>query len=707
MTMHPGGTEHSLDRAANALSSLARRLGVPADGAALRRNLIRQGGRADPEALARAARQMGFPVSWCRFDRDSERNLTLPALVEIEDGEWWLVESLGRMHVALRHPDDELVRRLSRRRFRRMWTGVAAIGAAPSPDAGDGTVGDAGSPLRAAFVRHRGVLTELLLGSFFLQTLSLAAPIAFLLVIDKVINHNGINTLDVILVALVSIALFEALTGGLRAYVLGRTTARIDTEVTARLFRHLTELPFAYFTTTPLGEIMSRFSDADKLRSYVMQAVVGSLVDLLFSSLFVAVLFFLSREMAWIALAALVLQLLAALAATPLQRSALRERDGRSHSNQSLLAETVLGIETVKALAVEPARQRQWDMQLSAYGTAHDKASRISNTMEQLTGLLGKLSTAVLLWYGTHLVLAQTLTLGQLIAFNLIAMRIAAPILRLARNWLDLQGARLAYGNLKALFAVEAETRRRRPPMPAITGDIEFVNVSFSYGAGGPQVLAGLSVRIGAGEVVALVGPSGTGKSTVGRLLAGLHAPNHGKVVIDGIDISAVDPGTLRSQIGLVSQDCFLFARSVRENIAISQPTMEIQEVMDAAKLAGAQGFISNLPHGYDTVVGERGATLSAGQRQRVALARALASRPAILILDEATSAVDEAVEREIVGNFETIARGRTVVVIGHRGRLVAQARRVLTLENGCICEVPAVRHGAPVPFHRRREDAP
>ena len=254
----------------------------------------------------------------------------------------------------------------------------------------------------------------------------------------------------------------------------------------------------------------------------------------------------------------------------------------------------------------------------------------------------------MLLWHGAQQVIAESLTLGQLIAINLIAARISAPVMRLGRYWLELEGARLAYGSLKDLFSIESETRRRRPPMPAIRGDVEFDRVSFTYSPEGPYVLEGATLRIDAGEVVALVGPSGTGKSTVARLLAGLQVPSGGRVTIDGIDVSAVEPATLRSQIGLVSQDCFLFARSVRENIAVSDPTMDFERVVEAARLAGAHEFVVRLPQGYDTQVGERGANLSGGQRQRLALARTLAGNPSILVLDESTSAVDLGAERGI-----------------------------------------------------------
>ena len=543
-----------------------------------------------------------------------------------------MVDDLGPLRIDLTRPGDEVPWRLSRRRFRRHWTSIAVMSLASRRATPDEPGVSAATPLRAAFARRRGVLIESLVGSLLLQGLSLSSPIAFLLVIDKVIDHRGINTLDVILAALVVIAVFEALTAGLRTHLLGRAATGIDVEVIAKLFRHLTELPLDYFVSTPLGGLLGRFADADKLRGYVVQAAVGSLADLMFASLFLALLFYLSAKMAWIVLAALLLQWLAALAAIPLQRAAL-------------------------------------------------------------------------LWHGAHLVIAQAMTLGQLIAFNLIAMRVSAPVMRLARYWLELQGARLAYGNLKSLFSVEAESDSRRPPMPAVQGDIEFDRVSFSYTPEGPYVLNGSSFCIRAGEVVALVGPSGTGKSTVGRLMAGLHPPGQGKVMIDGIDTSAVEPATLRSQIGLVSQDCFLFARSVRENIAASDPTMAFERILRSAQLAGAHDFIVKLPQGYDTPVGERGATLSGGQRQRLALARALAGRSTILILDEATSAVDRESERDIAARFGEIARGRTVVIIGHRGLLMEQADLVLALEGGRIRPVPGTVP-APVPGPGTGEDA-
>ena len=706
MSSPAASSDFSIERATLALAYLAQRLELPMDEPALRADLRRQGGRVDNEALARAVRRVGLPVVLVRFERGAAGHLAAPVLVEIEDGGWWLVEKIGPLRVELSQPGRELPWRLARRRFRRHWTGVAVVSTASSTATPGDAPASAASPLRAAFEGRRGVLVELLLSSLLLQGLSLAAPIAFLLVIDKVIHHRGINTLDVILAALVGIALFEALSAGLRAHLLGRTTTGIDIEVTAALFRHLTELPFAHFVSAPVGALLAHFGDADKLRGHVVQVAAGSVADLLFAGIFLAFLFYISLPMAWIAAGTLVLQSLAALAATPLQHSALRERLGRTRANQSLLAETVLGIETVKVLAMETAQQRRWETQLAAYAVVQDRAQRISTATEQAGELLGKLMMAVLLWQGAQMVIAQTLTLGQLIAFNLVAARLSAPVVRLARYWLELQSARLAYGNLKALFSVEAETRRRRPPMPRVAGDIEFERVSFSYLPEGKPVLRAASFRIRAGEVVSLTGPSGTGKSTVGRLLAGLHSPDRGRVMIDGIDVSAVEPATLRSQIGLVSQDCFLFARSVRENIAASDPTMTFERVVGAARLAGAHEFIMRLPQGYDTLVGERGTTLSGGQRQRLALARTLAGDASILVLDEATSALDRAAERDIAARFTEIARGRTVLIIGHRGELMEKADRVLALREGRIHPLSEAGDDHAARLYATREDA-
>jgi subfamily B ATP-binding cassette protein HlyB/CyaB len=373
----------------------------------------------------------------------------------------------------------------------------------------------------------------------------------------------------------------------------------------------------------------------------------------------------------------------------PFLRQRLDEKFSRGAENQSFLVESITGIETLKAMAVEPQMQRRWEEQLAGYVRSGFGVLSLGNWASQGIQLISKLTTAAILFFGAHAVMEGRMSVGELVAFNMLAGRVAQPVLRLAQIWQDFQQTQISIERLGDILNTHPEPQFTpgRTALPAIKGEITFEHVTFRYRPDSPTVLHDISFDIPAGQIVGMVGPSGSGKSTLTKLVQRFHAPEAGHVLIDGIDLGVVDVSWLRRQIGVVLQENLLFNRSIRDNIAFAEPGLPIEQVMHAAKLAGAHDFILELPQGYDAIVGERGASFSGGQRQRIAIARALITNPRILILDEATSALDYESERVIHQNMRSIAQGRTVIIIAHRLSAVRQCHRILALEKGRIIE--------------------
>ncbi|HRH29323.1 MAG TPA: type I secretion system permease/ATPase, partial [Aquabacterium sp.] len=514
------------------------------------------------------------------------------------------------------------------------------------------------------------------------------SPLFFQVVMDKVLVHRGLTTLDVLVIGLLVVVVFESLLTGLRAYVFSHTTSRIDVELGARLFQHLLRLPLAYFQARRVGDSVARVRELENIRSFLTGQALTLVLDVLFSTLFIAVMLFYSVPLTLIVLASLPLYLLLSLAVVPILRVRLNEKFARGAENQSLLVETITGIQTVKANALEPAMARRWDNQLAAYVAASFKTQNLATWAHEGINLIGKVVNAATLWYGAKLVMDHELSVGQFVAFNMFAGRVAQPIMRMAQMWTDFQQTGIAMDRLGDIL----NTRTEVPPsnaaqLPPVKGRITLDQVTFRYRPEAAPVLHGVSLDIRPGEVMGIVGRSGSGKSTLTKLVQRLYTPEQGRLLVDGIDISLVDAAQLRRQIGVVLQDNFLFNRSVRENIAIGDPAAPLEAVMAAARLSGAHEFISELPEGYDTTVGEQGASLSGGQRQRIAIARALFSNPRILIFDEATSALDYESEAIIQRNMAAICRGRTVLIIAHRLSAVRHAHRIIAMDKGRIIE--------------------
>ena len=540
-----------------------------------------------------------------------------------------------------------------------------------------------------AIHKYRWILTEVLVASFFLQLFALVTPVFFQVVIDKVLVHRGLTTLNVLIIGLITVAIFEWAVGGLRTYVFAHTTNRIDVELGARLFRHLMALPIAYFEARRAGDSVARVRELENIRNFLTSSALTLVIDLFFTFVFLAVMYYYSPLLTWIVVGSFPFYIALSTGVTPIFRRRLDEKFNRGAENQAFLVESITGVETLKAMAVEPQMQRRWEEQLAGYVRASFQVLSLGNWASQTVQLISKIVTGLTLFFGAYLVIDGNLTVGELVAFNMLANRVAQPILRIAHIWQDFHQARLSIQRLgDILNAVPEPTYNPgRTALPAIKGAIAFEHVTFRYRLDGPEVLKDVTLQVAPGQVLGIVGPSGSGKSTLAKLVQRLYVPESGRVLIDGVDIAMVDVAWLRRQVGVVLQENVLFNRSVRDNIALSDPSVAIDRVIAAAELAGAHEFILELPEGYDTLVGERGSTVSGGQRQRIAIARALIGDPRVLIFDEATSALDYESERIVQENMRRIAQGRTVLIIAHRLSTVAMANRIITVERGRIVE--------------------
>jgi subfamily B ATP-binding cassette protein HlyB/CyaB len=675
------------DRGLAALRVVANHLGVPADEAELKRRYAPGAADCAPEDLVRIARRLGLKArlvesAWPRLPKTP-----LPALALLKDGRVFALGLAADDKVMILDPVAPRPEALSRAAFEALWTGSLILLARRA--ASGQTVQN--FDIRWFFTaihRYRQVMGEVLVASFFLQLLGLASPLFFQVVVDKVLVHRGLSTLDVLMVGLGIVSIFEVILGTLRTYVFSHTTNRIDVELGARVFDHLLGLPIAYFSNRRVGDSVARVRELETIRNFITGSALTLTIDLFFTLVFFAVMFLYSATLTWIVIGSLPFYVAISAFVTPIFRRRLDEKFARGAENQAFLVEAVSGAETLKSMAVEPQMQRRWEEQLAAYVRAGFRTQTLGNIGGQAVQFVNKGTIVLTLYLGAKAVIDGDLTVGELVAFNMLAARVAAPVLRIAQLWQDFQQTRISVDRLGDILNTAREQgTRSAASLPPMQGAIRFEHVTFRYRIDGAAVLSDVSFEIRAGQVVGIVGPSGSGKSTLGKLVQRLYTPETGRVFVDGVDLALVDTAWLRRQIGVVLQESVLFNRSVRENIALADPAAAMARVMEAAKLAGAHEFILELPQGYDTVIGERGASLSGGQRQRVAIARALMTNPRILILDEATSALDYESERIVQDNMRNIASGRTVLIVAHRLSTIRRADRILTIDRGRLIE--------------------
>jgi subfamily B ATP-binding cassette protein HlyB/CyaB len=652
------------------------------------------GDRFEHAEILRAARAFGLKARLTRPSIGRLATMPMPAIARESSGDYIVIGRVlpsvdgGSPRLMVLRPNRPPSIVMSIADLAQIWDGDLilvsrrTLSGDPNPVFGIGWFFD-------AVLRYRRILGEVLLVSLALQILGLATPLFFQVIIDKVLVHRSLETLNVIAAGLGAAILFDVLMTGLRSYIFSHTTSRVDVELGARLFQHLLRLPVGYFGVRRVGDTVARVRELENIRQFLTGSTLTLVLDTIFGIIFLAVIFAYSSILGLVVTFSIPFYVLISFLATPTIRARVQEKFRRGSENQSFLVETISGIETVKAMAVESHVQKRWEGQLSGYVRAAFRVSSLGVIASQSAQLVSRGTTLGILYVGAGLVMREKLTVGELIAVNMLAGQLSGPILRLAQIWQDFQQARVSIDRVGDILNATAEPTR--PPgaaaRPTIKGAITIENVTFRYHVDAPPALQRLSLSIPAGQIIGIVGPSGSGKSTLTKLVQRLRVPEAGRVLIDDLDLALIEPSWLRKNVGVVLQESFLFTGTIRDNIALSNPDMPMNHIAGAAQLAGAHSFITELPGGYDTEVGERGASLSGGQRQRIAIARALAGNPRILIFDEATSSLDLESEQAIQQNMQRICQGRTVLIVAHRLSAVRYAHRIVTVERGAIVE--------------------
>ena len=638
------------------------------------------------QSVIQSLQQHGFSVSMENSNKKNFQKAAFPSLVEFKNGKFALIGKTSGDKLILQVPDEPKPLHLSVHELieisQSQWMLI-------SKDTDISTGQKFGLAwFFKSFLRYKSLLGETLLASFALQLFALVSPLAFQVVIDKVLVHQGLTTLDVVVLGLAFSSLFEIILAGLRTYILNHTTNRVDAELGSKMYQHLLDLPIGFYSSRKVGEVVSRVREMESVRAFFTGSGLSSFVDIFFTLFFLLVMAYYSPLLTLVVLISLPLFLAVSMFFIPLLNRHMEDRFVKAAENHSFLVESISGIETIKFMTAESRFKRQWDEKLSDYVRANFKTSHLANITQQGVQFINKFLSLILLWMGAKLVLSGDLSIGQLIAFNMLSARVNAPILRLSSLWQEFQQMRVSLRRMGDILDTPGEIISGSSlSLETVQGRVSFENVAFRYRTEGRDVLRNLSLEIQPSELIGIVGSSGSGKSTLAKLLMRMYFPSQGRVLLDGADISGINPLLLRRHVSVVTQDVILFSRTVRENISMGQMDVTFEQLVNASKIAGADDFIKKLPQGYDTVLAERGSNLSGGQRQRIAIARALVMQPRVLILDEATSMLDADTEMQFWQHVRRIAFQRTVIAITHRLSTVLEMDRVIVMEDGQVVE--------------------
>ena len=651
------------------------------------RDVLRRGQTPDLQLCGNLAAMMGLHVSGVRVPANQGTRLQTPALIPWQGG-FAVVRGANARGLLLASPRQGWVEIPPDQLPEAFPDGIDVLMLERSSATPEQRFGFAW--FWPALQRYRGILTQVLIASFVVQLFSLANPLLIQVIIDKVINQRSLDTLQVLGFALVVVTLMEGLIGALRTFLFSETTNRIDLRLGAEVIDHLLRLPLNYFDRRPVGELGTRIAELEKIRNFLTGQALTTLLDTAFSVIYIAVMLIYSWLLTLIALCVLPIQIGLTVLGAPLFRRQYRDAAQENARTQSHLVEVLTGIQTVKAQNVEMISRWKWQDLYGKYISRTFEKTITGTALSETSQVLQKLSQLLVLWVGASLVLSGDMTLGQLIAFRIISGYVTQPLLRLSSIWQSIQELKVSFERLADVVDTPEESDeadKQKIPLPPIAGEVRFDDLCFSFTPGGTQVLRHIDLTIAAGTFVGVVGQSGSGKSTLTKMLARLYSPGSGRILIDNYDIDKVELYSLRRQIGIVPQEPLLFTGTVAENIALTDPDASSDAIVQAARLACAHDFIMELPAGYSSTVGERGAGLSGGERQRLALARTLLSQPRLLVLDEATSALDYDTERRVCDNLLDNLKHCTVFFITHRLTTIRRAELIVMMHEGAIAE--------------------
>ena len=609
----------------------------------------------------------------------------VPFIAQDREGSYFIIARLQEEEALLLYPGESSPHLLSLEKLKEKWDGSAILLTKKGSLRGSDSLFSF-KWFIPTVLRFKKAFIQVLLGIFVIQILGISTPIMVQVIIDKVLSHHSLSTLTVIAIGIRLVYIFELILSLAKNYLFTHTTNRIDVLLNARLFKHLFALPLRYFEARRAGETVARVQELHHIRQFLTGTPLSSLIDAFFILVYVAVLFFYSVPLTWLVLASIPCFALLSAIVTPLFKKSLDEQFQAGAETSSFLVESIQGVQTVKSFALESKFEQKWGDLQADYVKANYRTAMIASNSGAVGQFIQKAFDLLILVFGALAVIDGKFTIGQLVAFRMLSSHISGPVLRLVQLWQEYQQASLSVTRIGDIFNSPTELRPNGlVELPTLEGKIVFDHVRFRYRSDASDVIKDMSFTIPAGSIVGVVGRSGSGKSTLSKLIQRLYIPEAGKISIDGLDLSLVNPEQLRRQIGIVLQENFMFNGTVRENISIHLPLATMDEVVAAAKTAGAHDFILGLPQGYDTVIGEKGLGLSGGQKQRVAIARAILGNPKILIFDEATSALDYESERIIQDNLKTICQGRTVLIIAHRLSTLAEAEKILVVDEGNV----------------------
>jgi ATP-binding cassette subfamily B protein len=651
------------------------------------RDVLRRGQTPDLQLCGQIASMLGLHVSGASIPAAMGTRLQVPALICWKQG-FALLRSSNSAGISLASPRDGFVELTPSQIAECYPEGLTLLMVERTIQTPEKRFGP--SWFLPALQRYRNILIQVLLASFVVQLFGLAGPLLIQVILDKVISQRSLDTLQVLGIALVVVTLLEGVLGSLRTFLFTETSNRIDLRLGSEVIDHLLRLPLDYFDKRPVGELGTRIAELEKIRSFLTGQALSTVLDALLSTVYIVVMVFYSWLLTLIALVVLPLQIGITLLGAPLFRRQFRDAAQENARTQSHLVEVLTGIQTVKAQNIEMISRWKWQDFYSRYISRTFEKTITGTALSEMSQVFQKLSQLLVLWVGAVLVLKGELSLGQLIAFRIIAGYVTQPLLRLSSIWQNIQELRVSFERLADVVDTPEESNeadKQKIALPPINGHVKFDRVGFTFVQGQAPVLHDICIEIAASTFVGVVGQSGSGKSTLTKMLSRLYAPINGRILIDGYDISKVELYSLRRQIGIVPQDPLMFSGSVADNIALGDPEASSEAIVEAARMACAHDFIMEMPSGYSSDVGERGAGLSGGQRQRIALARTLLLRPRLLVLDEATSALDYDTEKRVCNNLLENLVDSTVFFVTHRLLTVRRADHILMMHQGAVVE--------------------